>query len=331
MDTLALLAKEHGPAIEAAMAELMPELLHRQGVPLAVKDAATGRYVAASPAFFSLLGKAPEQVLGAADADWFDPAVAGALRAAEQTALSHGRPLASEHRFEWSGRRVDFTVLRTVTLSEGARLISAVWVDRSADRAREAQLRRALEQLEAQQRANEQMRRELVEVGGAQGASQGAFDEQLRRELDLSTRENREFTLALLELDAPGPAVRNAGEEGGLRVREAVMRLLRSNTRAMDSAAPVRGGRFAVLLSGVGLATAHTRMEALRRQCATQIVAHDGQELAFSVSMGVASFPHTASNGDALQAACEFALAQAQHRGGNQVALAALRLSELQP
>jgi GGDEF domain-containing protein len=82
---------------------------------------------------------------------------------------------------------------------------------------------------------------------------------------------------------------------------------------------------FAVLLSGVGLATAHSRMEGLRRQCATQIVMFAGQELGFSVAMGVASFPHTDHGQDELIAACSAALAEAKRRGGNTVALASIR------
>ena len=41
------------------------------------------------------------------------------------------------------------------------------------------------------------------------------------------------------------------------------------------------------------------------------------QEMGFTVSMGVASFPHTAHNQDELLAACESALAEAQRRGEN--------------
>ena len=82
---------------------------------------------------------------------------------------------------------------------------------------------------------------------------------------------------------------------------------------------------FGVLLSGVGLATAHARMEGLRRQCASQIVVLDGQELGFSVSMGVASFPHTAASQPELMAACEAALAAARACGGNHLTLASIR------
>jgi GGDEF domain-containing protein len=66
-------------------------------------------------------------------------------------------------------------------------------------------------------------------------------------------------------------------------------------------------------------------MEGLRRKCATQIVMHEGQELGFSVAMGVASFPHTAQSQAELVGACEAALAEAQRRGGNLVTLAAIR------
>ena len=82
---------------------------------------------------------------------------------------------------------------------------------------------------------------------------------------------------------------------------------------------------FAVLLSGVGLATAHSRMEGLRRQCATQLVMLDGVELGFTVAMGVASFPHTAHGHEELVSACLAALAEAHRRGGNTVALASIR------
>jgi GGDEF domain-containing protein len=66
-------------------------------------------------------------------------------------------------------------------------------------------------------------------------------------------------------------------------------------------------------------------MEGLRRQCATQIIALEGQELGFTVSVGVASFPHTAQTQEGVIAACEAALTQARHRGGNAVALASIR------
>ena len=93
----------------------------------------------------------------------------------------------------------------------------------------------------------------------------------------------------------------------------------------MDASCRYEENRFSVLLSGVGLATAHSRMEGLRRQCATQIVVHDGRDIGFTVSMGVASFPHTAQTQDDLRQACEAAVEDARRRGGNRVALASIQ------
>ena len=46
--------------------------------------------------------------------------------------------------------------------------------------------------------------------------------------------------------------------------------------------------------------------------------------MSFTVSMGVASFPHTAHSRDELLSACETAIAEARRRGGNHVTLAAI-------
>jgi GGDEF domain-containing protein len=51
----------------------------------------------------------------------------------------------------------------------------------------------------------------------------------------------------------------------------------------------------------------------------------NGKDIGFRVSMGVASFPHTADSQEALIEAAERALSEAQRRGGNHVALASIR------
>jgi diguanylate cyclase (GGDEF)-like protein len=261
----------------------------------------------------------------------FDATVATALRAAEHTALAQDGPLVSEHRFEWAGSRHEFSVLRLASApgAEGRRWLCSVWTDRGAERRQQAQLQAALQQLEQQQRANELLRREIADQALRDSASglysRAHFEDQLRREVDLSTREHREFALVFIEIDPHAEKVRALGEPAHTRVLEAMGRLLRGGTRAMDASCRLSDQRFAVLLSGVGLATSHSRMEGLRRQCATQIVVLDGQELGFTVSMGVASFPHTAHSQEELLASCEKALAEAQRRGGNHVTLASIR------
>jgi diguanylate cyclase (GGDEF)-like protein len=322
-------------AIDARFATVLAgtfnALLARQGAMLAIKDAATGRYGYVNAAMARFLGRTAADVCGCTDAELVDPALATAWRAAEQTALAQTQPLSSEHRFEWAAARHDFVVLRSVAAADadGRRWLCSVWTDQAPMRQKDAQLRAALEQLEHQQRANEKLRLELADQGLRDSATglytRSHFDDQLRREVDLSTREHREFALVLIEIDAFSDKVREGGANAETRILEAMGRLLRGNTRAMDASCRLDERLFGVLLSGVGLATAHSRMEGLRRQCAKQIVVLDGQELGFSVSMGVASFPHTAASQQDLLAASQGALAQAQRRGGNHLTLASIR------
>ena len=311
------------------MRHALDGVLVRHGLLMSIKDATSGQYLAANPGYAAWLGRSLSELIGTTDADLFDAGVARALRASEQAALAQPTALTAEHRFEWKGARHDFTVQRSHHSVDGLTLLVSVWQDLAPQRLRESQLKAALEQIEREQRANDGLRRELADQGLRDTATglytRAHFDDQLRREVDLSTREHREFALVLAELDPYAQRVLAAGERGEERILEAMGRLLRGNTRAMDASCRLDNRRFAILLSGVGLATAHARMEGLRRQCATQIVALDGQELGFTLSMGIASFPHTASSQDEVQAAALHSLSRARERGGNAVALASIR------
>jgi diguanylate cyclase (GGDEF)-like protein len=304
-------------------------LLDRTETLLALKEAATGRYVHANARMQQLMGRPVE---GLADEDWVDAQALGALRAADQSAMVQTVPQVSEHRLELGGVRREFNVTRLALPSadgSAPRYLCCLWQDLTAQRQSESQLALALKQLEEQQQANETLRRDMQDQGLRDSVTglyqRGHFDDQLRREVDLSSREHREFALVSVALDPLSDSAKESGQEGRKRVLEALGRLLRSNTRAMDASCRLTEDRFAVLLSGVGLATAHARMEGLRRQCATQIVMLNGQDLGFTVSMGVASFPHTAHTQEELLQAADTALSQAQRRGGNHVTLASIR------
>ena len=319
-----------GTELQAMLGTVLQAWAGQQGVLLSVKNADSGRYSFVNDAMAAFLGHSQGDILGRNDGELMDGSLAAALRAAEQAALAQGAVLSSDHHFEWRGARADYTVQRVlVGRLPGPRWLCALWQDRSESLTREQQLKSALEQIEQQQEANDRLRREMADHAMRDPASglhrRAHFEDQLRREVDLSQREHREFSIVFIELDPASPKVLALGAAGQQRLLEAMGRLLRGGTRAMDAACRYDERRFAVLLSGVGLATAHSRMEGLRRKCATQIVVHEGQELGFTVSMGVASFPHTAGAQDSLVGACEAALGEAQRRGGNHVTLAAIR------
>lgn len=318
---------------EGELAGALMLLLERTDAALAIKDAATGRYVHVSARYAELFGHTPHDMVGHADPELMEPGDAGSMRAGEQTAMTQTLPTVSEQRLERDGQRREFAVTR-VTLGRGGatpttRFICAMWVELTQARRRDSQLTLAIAQLEQQQLANEALRREAQDDAvrdPATGVYQAStFADQLRREVDLSARESRQFSLVSIALDPLSEAVRSHGDRARDRVLEALGSLIRGNTRAMDSSCRLGDDRFAVLLSGVGLATAHSRMEGLRRQCATQIVVLDGHDLGFTVSMGVASFPHTANSREDLLLASDAALAEARRRGGNHVSLAGIR------
>lgn len=310
------------------MAALL-ELLDRCELPFAVKDMATGRYVHANARMGELWGAA-DRIVGATDADLLASDQLATLRSAEQTALTMPGGIVTEHKLDVGGVKREFSVARVPVPGDGeSKFLCTIWMEQTANRQREAQLQQALGQLEQQQLAAETLRREAQDQSlrdSVTGLYQRAqFDDQLRREVDLSSREHREFALVSIAIDPPSDEVRALGEPAMNRILEALGRLLRGNTRAMDASCRLEGSHFGVLLSGVGLATAHSRMEGLRRQCATQIVMFDGRNIGFTVSMGVASFPHTAHTQEALMQASENALAEARKRGGNHVTLASIR------
>lgn len=321
-------------AEQTGLAGALLETLDRLGMLVAVKEVASGRYQHANSRMAELFGRAAgAELVGLTDNDLMDAAQATAIRAAEQTALAYDNVATiGEQRIERDGRKREFSVTRCVVArvdGAPARHVLAVWTELTNEHEREHQLKQALAQIETQQVAAEALRREAQDQAlrdGATGLYQRPhFDDQLRREVDLSSREHREFALVSIALDPLADAVKALGSAGRTRVLEALGRLLRGNTRAMDASCRLDEDRFAVLLSGVGLATAHSRMEGLRRQCATQIVVLGGQDLGFTVSMGVASFPHTARTEEELLSAADLALGEAQKRGGNHVALASIR------
>ena len=302
-------------------------------IPLYIKSLDDGTLVHVNAAFAICMARQPVALIGLPEVRLFDDEPPATWRTADQTAVGRSGATSTEAKVSIGGAVRELRVVRWAFAERAGAApthMACLWFDLTRERQRETQLKQALLQLEQQQRLNDQLRREVGESGLRDRATglytRAHFEDQLRREVDLSTREHREFSLVLITLDAPTDAVRARGEAAQHRVLEALGRLLRSNTRAMDASCRIADDRFGVLLSGVGLATAHSRMEGLRRQCATQIVVLDGEELGFTVSMGVASFPHTASSQEGLLAACETALEQARERGGNHVTLATIRL-----
>jgi diguanylate cyclase (GGDEF)-like protein len=328
------LAAELGLA-ENALADALLAWVEASECMFSVKEIASGRNVHVNERLAAFWGRPVADVVGAMDADLMRGAPSGPLLAADRSVVALGSTLVSEHCIERDGVRREFGVFRCVLAAAdgGApRHLLSIWTELTASRRAEERLQRALKHIERQQAAETFASREHTDAGPSvpqTGLHTFAhFDDLLRRELDLSSREHREFALATIALDRQPETASAFGAAARSRVLQALGALLRSNTRAMDASCQIDEDRFIVLLSGVGLATAHWRMEDLRRQCAAHVVVQDGEELDFRVSMGVASFPHTAITEQELTQACEAALAEARSHGGDRVRLASIRFEQ---
>lgn len=305
--------------------------MQERGTMVSIKDANSGCYVWANAPMLGFLGTDEAGLVARTDLDLLPQADAVVVRAADQRALAATFAAADTHRFERGGHKLELQSWRCVLSTTGASpQILTVW--RTDDRpALEQQLASALAQIERQQGV----------IGKLQHAqSQGQdrpsdlfrrehFEQHLRREAALSQREGREFALVLLAVDRLDQLQQSHGADVAVSVAETVTRLMRGNTRAMDVLSQLGPDRFAILFSGIGLATAHARVEQLRRACASEVLVQDGVSFGFEISAGVASFPHSADSLAALSQSAIRALNDARLRGGNRVALASIQLGAL--
>lgn len=255
-------------------AALLPALLgmaESASIGIALQHAGDRRYLYLNRTLGAILGCAPERLIGATAAERLAAGLAAALHAAETRALALDAPGAEMHRIG-GATASSWRVVRQ-RLPGAQPLLCSVWV-------------------------------EVREV-------RTAFQAQLRRELDLMAREQREFSLLMVEHRADGST-------SPVTAVDPIGALLHSNLRAMDTVLSLGADRHAVLLSGVGLAVARARGVALLRRC-------EDRHPALRVSIGIASCPHTASDGDTLVMAAGRALERARAREADRVALAAIR------
>lgn len=296
-----------------------------------------GRYLFVNQAAADVIGLPAAQIVGRRDAEIFPAELAHRIVELDQAARSQRRALECEESLPAPGQpsqvREFFSVRVPVSQRESdpVQPLCGVWIGVTELRRSQDQLRQALTLL--QQAPEAAAAPQAPDAGPLRDPLTGVyarehFEGQVRREIEISEREHREFALVTVEVDDFEALVAEHGVAAGERVLQVVGLQLRASTRAMDAPCRLGNQRFAVLLSGIGLATAHARMESVRRQCAAQVLMHDGRELRFTVSVGVASFPHTTSQPEALLPASEKALQQARHLGANAVALARIAFDE---
>ena len=145
-----------------------------------------------------------------------------------------------------------------------------------------------------------------------------SFDLQLQRDLHLATRMRQPISLIMIDLDYFKNINDRAGHEAGDLALRMLAEILRSELRAVDTAARFGGDEFAVILPQATIEGARIVAERLRLCIEQMEIPGYGQVTA---SFGLASFPIHASSRETIVVAADRALYESKHAGRNRISV----------
>lgn len=134
----------------------------------------------------------------------------------------------------------------------------------------------------------------------------------LEAELDRSRRTQRPFSVVLLDMDGLKSINDHYGHLTGSRAIVRLSKILRSHSRAIDTAARYGGDEFALVLPEAGPDIASRVVSRIRERLSSEAEAP-----ALSVSAGVAAFPEDGDTPEKLLGAADRALYGMKHRGSS--------------
>lgn len=143
------------------------------------------------------------------------------------------------------------------------------------------------------------------------------LDEVLKGELARSHRSGAPLSVLVLDLDHFKSVNDKFGHEAGDAVLRKVAQTLRDNIRSCDVACRMGGEEMVMLLPECGIEHAIKRANAVRLAIAASAVLHEGQRIAVTASIGVASYPQHGTAMQELVHAADLALYAAKHDGRN--------------
>lgn len=149
-------------------------------------------------------------------------------------------------------------------------------------------------------------------------ASRHTFDYELCRCFAAYRRQERGFSIVLLDLDGFQGWNERFGRLSGDRVLARLGVILRDNSREMDLAARYGGDEFAMILPGTRLMDASDAADRIRELVAGTVFAYEDEQTRLTLSAGTAEVGMEDSV-TTLLARAEAALRQAETAGGNQV------------
>lgn len=156
-------------------------------------------------------------------------------------------------------------------------------------------------------------------------ASRAYFDEVLRRDWAIASREQHVLALALFDVDQLGAYNDTFGRAGGDAVLRRVARLVSASfRRGSDLVARREGGTLAVLVHGTDTTRISDYGSLITQRIREQLIHHPRSLARYvTVSAGVATLaPGPGRSAEILMQAAERALARAKREGRNRLAIA---------
>ncbi|MBP5104463.1 sensor domain-containing diguanylate cyclase [Pseudomonas protegens] len=168
----------------------------------------------------------------------------------------------------------------------------------------------------ALQKANQQLQHLSRTDHLTQLYNRGHWEQRLQFEY---SRHGNSIALLMLDIDHFKSINDRHGHQAGDAVIKRVSELIHQHVRDSDVAGRYGGEEFAILLPHTDLAGARTLAERLRQSVEEQEVIHNGQVIAFTISLGIACLDRPARDHRCLIEWADQALYASKRAGRNRV------------
>jgi diguanylate cyclase (GGDEF)-like protein/PAS domain S-box-containing protein len=143
------------------------------------------------------------------------------------------------------------------------------------------------------------------------------LDEALRHEVSRAEREEKPFSLIVIDIDHFKRINDTYGHPVGDLFLVQIGNMLKQHIRGMDTACRFGGEEFLLMLPGADTADAFHRAEEIRLKCADINIHHEGHDLSVTISLGIAAYPTHGSAADKLLIKADKAMYRSKRNGRN--------------
>jgi diguanylate cyclase len=148
------------------------------------------------------------------------------------------------------------------------------------------------------------------------------WEEQFNQEYKRSKRNDMPASVVMLDIDHFKKVNDTFGHPGGDQVIKALAKIIKKSIRETDLAGRYGGEEFSIILPDTVASNARMVAERIRRLSEAFILNYEGQEIKFTVSLGIAEFNSSFKDHMAWLDKADQALYKAKEGGRNKVVLA---------